>query len=223
MSHNGSLLEDRSEAFRECRCRRADELKTAVSAAAAGKQVRHNQVNRLDLFEHFDLGRGSLADSSIGGAMLMVAFITNRTPHNGLCSKHSLFCYVLPYAGTLFGPLAVFRVELILAVLILLVSLPKLIESFILKTPQSLALIGLAFAAFLSVLFGEHWAGGAIQAFLDFIPNAFAFFLVCLHCNSKRKLQVLVLMLLFVCLFVIAHGYIDLLHGVPESAHVQPG
>ena len=51
----------------------------------------------------------------------------------------------------------------------------------------------------------------------------FAFFLVCLHCNSKKKLRVVVLMLLFVCLFVLAHSCIDLLRGVPEGAAVQPG
>jgi len=124
---------------------------------------------------------------------------------------------------TLFGPLAAYRIELILALLVLLVSLPKLMGSFILKTPQSLALVGLAIATILSELIGAHWAGGGGQAFLDFIPNAFAFFLVCLHCNSRRKLQVVVLMLLFVCLFVIAHGSIDLLRGVPEGAAVQPG
>ncbi len=124
---------------------------------------------------------------------------------------------------TLFGPLAQYRIELILAALILLVSIPKLMESFILKTPQSLALIGLVIAAILSVLVGAHWAGGAVQAFLDFIPNAFAFFLVCLHCNSKRKLQALVAMLLFVCLFVIAHACIDLRHLAPEGAEVQAG
>ena len=124
---------------------------------------------------------------------------------------------------TLFGPLAEYRIELILAALILLVSLPKLPGSFIFKTPQSLALIGLALATMLSVLVGGHWAGGAVKAFLDFIPNAFAFFLVCLHCNSRRKLQVVVLMLLGVCLFVIARGSIDLLHVGPESAAVQPG
>ena len=124
---------------------------------------------------------------------------------------------------TLFGPLAEYRIELILAVLIVLVSLPRLIGSFIFRTPQSLALIGLALATMLSVLVGGHWAGGAVKAFLDFIPNAFAFFLVCLHCNSRRKLQVVVLMLLGVCLFVIARGSIDLLHLGPESAAVQPG
>ena len=124
---------------------------------------------------------------------------------------------------TLFGPLAQYRIELILAALILLVSLPKFPGSFIFKTPQSLALIGLAIAAILSVLVGAHWAGGAVQAFLDFIPNAFAFFLVCLHCNSKRKLQALVAMLLFVCVFVIARGSADLLRGVPQGAAVRPG
>ena len=127
--------------------------------------------------------------------------------------------YLTP--ATLFGPLAAAHIELILAAVVLLVSLPALTRSFILKTPQSLALIGLALAVILSVLIGMRWAGGAIQAFLGFIPNAFAYFLVCLHCNSKKKLQIVVLMMLFVCLFVIAHGYIDLLHGVPESGPPQ--
>ena len=137
----------------------------------------------------------------------------------------SLLYFITSYLTpvTLFGPLAVYRIELILAVLILLVSLPKLPGSFIFKTPQSLALIGLAVATILSVLFGEHWAGGAVQAFLNFIPNAFAFFLVCLHCKSKRKLQVLVLMLLSICVFVIARGCIDLRHIVPEGADAQAG
>jgi hypothetical protein len=85
------------------------------------------------------------------------------------------------------------------------------------KTAQSLALIGLALSAFMSVLIGMRWAGGAVYAFLDFIPAIYAYFLVCLHFNSKRRLQVLVLMLLFVCLFVIAHGSLDLLRGLPES------
>jgi hypothetical protein len=123
----------------------------------------------------------------------------------------------------LFGPLAVARVELILAVLIFLISLPLLAKSYILKTPQSLAVIGLAIAGSLSVLFGMHWVVGAVQAFPAFLPCAYAYFLVCLHCNSKKKLQVIVLMLLFVCMFVIAHGYFDLRYGVPQSGPLQSG
>jgi hypothetical protein len=120
-----------------------------------------------------------------------------------------------------FGPLAAAHLELILAALLLFVSIPSVAKSFILKTPQSLALIGLALAVFLSVLIGMHWPGGAITAFQDFIPNIFAYFMVCLHCNSKRKLQILVLMLLFVCVFAIAHGAIDLFHGIPQTAASQ--
>ena len=75
---------------------------------------------------------------------------------------------------TVFGPLAAFRIELILAGLAFLISLPALTKSFILRSPQSLALIGMALAVFLSVLIGGHWASGAVSGFLGFIPNAFA-------------------------------------------------
>jgi len=131
----------------------------------------------------------------------------------------SVLYFVTYYLTTpvLFGPLAGFRIELILAILILLVSLPKLAGSIVLKTPQSVALIGLAFAVFLSELTGTRWAMGAVQAFLGFIPNAFAYFLVCLHCTSKKKLRVIVVMLFSVCLFVIANGCIAFLHGVPDA------
>lgn len=128
--------------------------------------------------------------------------------------------YLTP--ATIFGPLAAYRVELILAVLIFLVSLHKLLQSSILKTPQFLALMGLALAVFASVLVGQRWMGGSLIAILTFIPNAFAFFLVYLHCNSKKKLEVIVLMLLFVCLYVTAKGSFDLLHGAQASATMYP-
>jgi hypothetical protein len=130
---------------------------------------------------------------------------------------------VTAYLGpsTIFGPLAAAHIELILAALVLFVSLPTLGggESFLGKTPQSLALVGLALTVLVSVLM-TGWAGGATQAFLLFIPNAFAYFLVCLHCDSKKKLQVLILMLLFICLFIIAHGYNDLRHGLIQSPYL---
>jgi O-antigen ligase len=104
----------------------------------------------------------------------------------------------------------------VLAALVFVVSLPALPRSYLLKTPQSLALIGMALATFLSVLIAEHWLGGGLQAFLDFIPCAFAYYLICLHFNSKRRLKILVLMMLFVCLFIIARGSIEQMHGVPD-------
>jgi len=120
-------------------------------------------------------------------------------------------------AATVFGPFARFHIELILAALVFLVSLPALPGSLILKTSQSTALIGLAIAVFLSALIGVRWPGGALQAFLAFIPCAFAYFLVCMHCNSRMRIQALVLMLLVVCLFVTAAGAFDLYNGIPAS------
>ena len=136
----------------------------------------------------------------------------------------SIFYLVVAYFGTatVFGPLAHFHIELILAALVFFVSLPALPGSLILKTSQSTALIGLAIAVFLSVLIGVRWPGGALQAFLAFIPCAFAYFLVCMHCNSRRKIQILVMMLLVVCLFVTAVGAFDLYHGIPASGPPRP-
>jgi hypothetical protein len=123
--------------------------------------------------------------------------------------------YLTP--ATLFGPLASAHIELILAVVVGTVSIIPLARSFVLKTPQSLALGGLGLAVMLSVVFGMRWVGGALPALLRFMPNAFAYFLVCLHCNSIRRLQILVFMLLFVCLFVITRGSIELRHQTAVS------
>lgn len=123
--------------------------------------------------------------------------------------------YLTPDA--LFGPLAAYRVELIIAVLLFFVSIPKLHRALILKAPQTAALIGLIVAVFLSVAIGARWASHAVQVLLDFVPNAFAYFLVCVHCDSKKKLQILVLVLCFACFFVIANGCVAYLHGVPEA------
>jgi hypothetical protein len=124
----------------------------------------------------------------------------------------SILYFVVSYLSpaAIFGSLAQYRLELILAIAILLVSLPKLIGSFIFRTPQSLALVGLSVAVFLSVLVGVHWAGGAMQSFAEFIPSIYFYFLVCLHCNSRARMKLLVLTLLLVCVFVTARGIIDL-------------
>jgi len=129
--------------------------------------------------------------------------------------------YLTP--ATIFGPLAAVHVELILAIILFFLSLPAVIKSYILKAPQSAGLIGLAFAVFLSVLAAEHWVTGAVQAFLDFIPSIYAYFLVCLHSNSKKRLQTIVVLMLFVCLFVIAHGAFDLYHGGPDGGRLPAG
>ncbi|HEY3704747.1 MAG TPA: O-antigen ligase family protein [Terracidiphilus sp.] len=123
----------------------------------------------------------------------------------------STFYLFVAYLGTetVFGPLAPYRLEFVLALSIFLVSLPLLPTSNIIKSPQSLALIGLGFAVPFSVAV-SGWIGGALQAFNGFIPCAFAYFLVCLHCNSKKKLIILIVALEVVCFFVILKGSLEL-------------
>lgn len=65
--------------------------------------------------------------------------------------------YLTP--AVLFGPLAQYRIELILAALVLLVSMPKMTRSFAFRTPQALALAGLSVAVFISMLVALHWMG----------------------------------------------------------------
>jgi len=128
--------------------------------------------------------------------------------------------YLLTYYLTptvIFGSWAEYRIELILAAIILFVSVPAMLRSSVGKTSQSVALVGLGFATFMSVLVGVGWAAGAVNALLLFIPNAFAFLLVCLHCNSKKRLQVVILMMLFVCLFVIGQGLAEMHRGLPTG------
>jgi O-antigen ligase len=134
--------------------------------------------------------------------------------------------YFLTYYLTpsvLFGPLAQYRIELILAAVILFVSIPVLMRSSITKTSQTFAVVGLAFATFMSIWVGEHWAGGGLTALLLFIPNAFAYMLVLVHCNSKRRVQIVILLMLFICLFVIGNGLIELLHGSLPAAGPDQG
>jgi len=51
-------------------------------------------------------------------------------------------------------------------------------RTFVQKTVQTLALAGLAIAVAMSMLLGaKFYAHGALTAFEEFIPNAFAYFL----------------------------------------------
>ncbi|MDR3573752.1 MAG: hypothetical protein P4L50_07820, partial [Anaerolineaceae bacterium] len=117
----------------------------------------------------------------------------------------------------LLGPLADAHIEVIIAALVILVSVPALMKSFLWKNSQSLALIGLAIAVFLSVVIESHWVGGGVQALLNFIPNCMAFFMVSLHVTTKRRVKIVILMLLAVCLINIAHGVTDLRRGIAQN------
>lgn len=125
--------------------------------------------------------------------------------------------YLAP--ATIFGSGAQFRIELVVAIAAILFSLPSLVRSPLFRSPQTLALVGLSAAVFLS-LATTGWIGGATNALLEFLPNAVAYVLVLVNCRTKKHLQALILVLLGVSLFVIARGFYDLRHGNFDSAYL---
>jgi len=123
--------------------------------------------------------------------------------------------YILTaYLGpdTLFGPLAEYHVEVIIALLALIASLPSLPASGLFRMPQTYALIGLCGAVFMSFLF-NGLTGLAPNALYESLPGPFTFFLIVLNCKKKRHLQMVVLVLLFASLFTIYKGFSALQSG----------
>ncbi len=129
--------------------------------------------------------------------------------------------YLNPF--TVFGQLAWYHTEVIVAVLVVLFSLPALLRSFLFKTSQSVAVLGMGAAIFFSILV-TGWFTGAVNALQQFIPNAFAYYLICINCNTRKKFNILVLMLLGICIFVIYKGAYDLHYGIPPGGiQTKPG
>jgi hypothetical protein len=117
--------------------------------------------------------------------------------------------YILTaYLGpeTLWGSLYQFHIEIILAALAFVASLPRIQESKILTMPQTFALVGMCVAVFCSMVM-TGWLGSILPALLGFIPNAFTFFLVVVNFRTKRHLQLLALTLFIVSAYTIFRGY----------------
>ncbi|HTF61578.1 MAG TPA: hypothetical protein VK638_02580, partial [Edaphobacter sp.] len=132
--------------------------------------------------------------------------------------------YILTaYIGpeTLWGPIYEFHIEIILAALALVASLPGIQRSKLLTMPQSYALVGMCIAVFCSMVL-TGWLGSVLPAVLGFIPNAFTFFLVVVNFRTKRHLQLLVLTLFFVSAFTIFRGYSALRAGDFLNPYLMP-
>lgn len=116
--------------------------------------------------------------------------------------------YILTaYLGpeTLWGPVAEFHIEIIVAALALLATLPRLQDSKLFSIPQSYALLGMCMAVFLSMV--STGLSYILPALLGFIPNAFTFFLIVANCRKKSHIQLIVLVLFFVSAHAIFIGY----------------
>ena len=128
-----------------------------------------------------------------------------------------LTAYLAP--DTLFGPLADYHIQLIIAVLTMFASIPSLQQSSLGRIPQTYALIGMWVAVLMSYVF-NGLTRYAPDALFDFLPSAFAFFFVVLNCKTKRHLQMIIVALLGASLFTIYMGYTALLAGNVGSPYL---
>ena len=120
--------------------------------------------------------------------------------------------YILTaYLGpqTLFGALADYHVQVIIFVIAMMGSILSVQGSGISRISQSYSLLMMCAAVFLSFIFNRLF-GLAPLALLDFVPNAFIFFLVIVNCKKKAHLQAIILTLLFACLFTLVRGVLAL-------------
>jgi O-antigen ligase len=130
--------------------------------------------------------------------------------------------YILgAYLGpeTLYGPLADYHIQLIIAVLALVASIPSLQQISVSRIPQTYALIGMCIAVLMSFVF-NGLTRYSPDALFYFLPTAFTFFFVLLNCKTKRHLQMLVFVILCVCLFSIFKGSMALWAGNVDSPYL---
>ncbi|MBS1815530.1 MAG: O-antigen ligase family protein [Acidobacteria bacterium] len=125
--------------------------------------------------------------------------------------------YITP--PVLFGPLAPYHIEIVIAFLAVISSFPSLNNSGLLRWPQTYATIGLCLAVIASFV-GNGYFGGAPPALYGFLISAAAFFLTAVNCRSRAHLRWIVLSMFLCSLFYIAHGASDVYHHVNPSQYV---
>ena len=134
----------------------------------------------------------------------------------GLTLLYILAAYLGP--ATLFGPIAEFHVEIIIAVLVILTSVPNLSTARLLSVP-TLAIGGVSFAVFVSLLL-SGWMGSAPRGLYSFLPCIFGYFLIVINCKRTRDLRLVILALFGICAFVIAQGALAIRAGAMDSPYI---
>ena len=124
--------------------------------------------------------------------------------------------YITP--GLLFGPLAPFHVELIIAFLAIFASVPGIARSGVARLPQTYAVLALSVIVVVSV--AVHWLGGVPAVCYDFLPVMAAFFLTAINCRKPWHLKAIVFCLFLGSMFFIARGAYDLHNNIIPSNYL---
>ena len=119
----------------------------------------------------------------------------------------------------IFGPLAPYHIEIIIAALAFFLSIPEILSSGLLLSPKVWALVFLGLSVVLSIA-ASGWIGGGLQALYDILPLPFAFLVAALNFKTKRHLQIVTITMTVGCAYFIAHGAYDLRNGIDPSPYL---
>lgn len=122
--------------------------------------------------------------------------------------------YITP--TVLFGPLAEYHVEVVLAVLALGFSIMNVLQGRLEQAPQTYAFVGLCMAIPLSLLVGG-WLGGAAEVLYGFLPVVFCFVLPAANFRKVAHFRWLIVLMVLCSAYFIYNGLHDLANHVIPS------
>ena len=125
--------------------------------------------------------------------------------------------YITP--EVVFGSLAQYRVEVILALLAVVTSLPNIARTHFERSPQTYAFLAFCVAVPMSIL-SSGWISGAADAMYGFLPVMLCYLLPAANFRTRRHLQILTLAMLLCSSYFIYNGLVDLHNHVIPSRFI---
>ena len=115
---------------------------------------------------------------------------------------------------TQFGPAwANYHALVYLAIITALFSLPSVLSrSSLLYTVQTYLLLAFIFVVGFSQI-ANHWLGGALDAWLRFLPSVAVFFFIVANVTTVRRLKILIFAWFAACLGLVAEALLGWYHG----------
>lgn len=109
---------------------------------------------------------------------------------------------------TIFGGLAVYRLQILLLAFAIITALPDVQKSPIFRSPLTFLLACFVFIVMFSIA-ATGWIGGTIFAANSFVPGAVVAPLILISGNSASRLRFLIVALSCVAIFIVLHGARD--------------
>jgi O-antigen ligase len=120
----------------------------------------------------------------------------------------------------IYPELAQYRIELLIVVAAVVASVPAVMRRKALwGEPQTRLLVGLLGAMILSQV-ARFWFGGIAYTVESFMPVLVVFFLIGLHVNSLKRMNIVAIALVAVAFFLMGHALWDLYTGNVNSPYL---